>query len=119
MSRGLLHKHKVLNNIKIFENLDQANDCQSIIHVLERDAINSTYTINSANSTYRDRLKGLYMVARSSCLPVLPDPAWVLLSEICIPFSRSMYNQLCLDCVKPAKYQPVEKYQDTVEEIRI
>ena len=42
LSKDLLHKHKVLNNIKIFENLDQANDCQSIIHVLERDAINST-----------------------------------------------------------------------------
>ena len=46
---------------------------------------------------YRDRLKGLYVVARNfsllacSCLTVLPGPAWLLLNKICIPFSRSLY----------------------------
>ena len=31
-------------------------------------------------------------VCSCSCLPVLPDPAWVLLSKICILFSRSLYS---------------------------
>ena len=30
-------------------------------------------------------------VCSCPCLPVLPGPAWVLLSKICIPFCRSLY----------------------------
>ena len=55
---------------------------------------------------YRDRLKCLYVVATSLLLLLLTCSAWlwlggwVLLSKICILFSRSLY------CVKYTQYIP-------------
>ena len=48
---------------------------------------------------YRAPKNGLYVVARNlfllgSCLPVLPGPAWILLSKIYIPFFGTLYANL-------------------------
>ena len=47
------------------------------------------------DGTYRDRLSvctWLREVCSCSCLPVLPGPAWVLLSKFCIFLCRSLYR---------------------------
>ena len=63
----------------------QVDEKQSILH-FEFGAIYSA----------SDRLKRWYAVAKissCSCFTVLPGPAWVLLSKICILFSRSLKSE--------------------------
>ena len=73
---------------------DETQLCLSTGHGLDRyrsDPLTHVYR------SYRDRLKGFMWLREfcsCSCLPVLPGPAWVLLSKICILFCRSLYLRL-------------------------
>ena len=65
-----------------------------VLNYTEHDITFPTILDDTGEVNYRDRLKTctwLREISSCSSLTALPGPAWVLLSKICILFSRSLY----------------------------